>query len=166
MALIKCKECGNEISTKAAACPKCGAVQPKRTSTFTWIIAIILVVGTIQTMIMVATRKDDVTAPPPSVARSAPVTSAPAAGSCDRSIALKAQEGLREFAQISEQSGRVTYTWGPVWDNQTDERRLRFIRAAADADACLTGAAREIRFYSNGRLVGVASPTSGIQLTR
>lgn len=25
MALIKCKECGNEVSTKAAACPKCGA---------------------------------------------------------------------------------------------------------------------------------------------
>lgn len=24
MALIKCKECGNEISTKAEACPKCG----------------------------------------------------------------------------------------------------------------------------------------------
>lgn len=25
MALSKCKECGNEISTKAEACPKCGA---------------------------------------------------------------------------------------------------------------------------------------------
>lgn len=25
MALIKCEECGNEISTKAEACPKCGA---------------------------------------------------------------------------------------------------------------------------------------------
>jgi hypothetical protein len=25
MALIKCKECGNEVSTKAEACPKCGA---------------------------------------------------------------------------------------------------------------------------------------------
>jgi len=27
MALIRCKECGNEISTKADACPKCGAKQ-------------------------------------------------------------------------------------------------------------------------------------------
>jgi len=26
MALIKCKECGTEVSTKAKACPKCGAV--------------------------------------------------------------------------------------------------------------------------------------------
>lgn len=25
MALIKCKECGNEVSSKAEACPKCGA---------------------------------------------------------------------------------------------------------------------------------------------
>ena len=24
MALIKCKECGNEISDKASSCPKCG----------------------------------------------------------------------------------------------------------------------------------------------
>jgi hypothetical protein len=26
MSLKKCKECGNEVSTKAASCPKCGAV--------------------------------------------------------------------------------------------------------------------------------------------
>ncbi|RYZ83008.1 MAG: zinc ribbon domain-containing protein [Proteobacteria bacterium] len=25
MALIKCAECGNEVSTTAKACPKCGA---------------------------------------------------------------------------------------------------------------------------------------------
>ncbi len=25
MALMKCKECGNEVSNKAASCPKCGA---------------------------------------------------------------------------------------------------------------------------------------------
>ncbi|MGC4088316.1 MAG: zinc ribbon domain-containing protein [Polyangiaceae bacterium] len=25
MALVKCKECGNEVSKKATACPKCGA---------------------------------------------------------------------------------------------------------------------------------------------
>ncbi len=25
MALVKCKECGNEVSTEAKACPKCGA---------------------------------------------------------------------------------------------------------------------------------------------
>lgn len=28
MALVKCKECGTEVSTKATACPKCGAPAP------------------------------------------------------------------------------------------------------------------------------------------
>jgi hypothetical protein len=32
MALTKCKECGNQISTKAVSCPKCGAPLQKKTS--------------------------------------------------------------------------------------------------------------------------------------
>lgn len=39
MALIRCKECGEEISKKADKCPKCGAPRKKKTSLFTWIIA-------------------------------------------------------------------------------------------------------------------------------
>jgi hypothetical protein len=27
MALVKCKECGSEVSTQARACPKCGRIQ-------------------------------------------------------------------------------------------------------------------------------------------
>lgn len=30
MALIKCKECGNKISTEAESCPQCGAPQKKK----------------------------------------------------------------------------------------------------------------------------------------
>lgn len=37
MAMVKCKECGNEISSKAEACPSCG-VKRKKTSTLTWIV--------------------------------------------------------------------------------------------------------------------------------
>lgn len=37
MALTPCKECGKEISKKAAVCPHCGA-KPKRTSLFTLIV--------------------------------------------------------------------------------------------------------------------------------
>ena len=36
MALVACKECGNEVSTKASACPKCGAKVPK-TKWWLWI---------------------------------------------------------------------------------------------------------------------------------
>jgi len=42
MALIKCKACGNEISKKAEACPKCGE-KPRRTTLLTWIVLIIAV---------------------------------------------------------------------------------------------------------------------------
>ncbi|MGK0269467.1 MAG: RNA polymerase subunit RPABC4/transcription elongation factor Spt4 [Cocleimonas sp.] len=43
MALVKCKECGEEISSKAKDCPKCGAKPPKKTSLFTWLVLIIIV---------------------------------------------------------------------------------------------------------------------------
>ena len=47
MALVKCKECGNQVSTKAKACPTCGAKVPKKTSIVTWCVlgVIVLVVG-------------------------------------------------------------------------------------------------------------------------
>lgn len=43
MAMIKCDECGQEISKKAEKCPKCGAPKKKKASVFTWIITIVLV---------------------------------------------------------------------------------------------------------------------------
>jgi len=43
MALVTCKECGAQVSNSAKACPACGAPPPKRTSTFTWIVAGFLV---------------------------------------------------------------------------------------------------------------------------
>ena len=33
MALVQCKDCGNEVSDSAAACPKCGAPVPKTLGT-------------------------------------------------------------------------------------------------------------------------------------
>src|SRR3990172_2978291 len=30
MALKKCKECGNDVSTKAASCPKCGVILKRK----------------------------------------------------------------------------------------------------------------------------------------
>ena len=32
MAIVKCKECGKDVSSTAAACPNCGAAPPKKTS--------------------------------------------------------------------------------------------------------------------------------------
>jgi hypothetical protein len=43
MALVKCKECGEQVSTEATTCPKCGAKAPKKKSLLTWIILIFIV---------------------------------------------------------------------------------------------------------------------------
>jgi hypothetical protein len=45
VALSKCKECGEQISTKADACPKCGAKPTKKTSAFTWFVLILIFLG-------------------------------------------------------------------------------------------------------------------------
>lgn len=45
MALIKCKECGSQISTNAIACPSCGAKLPRKTSKFTWFIVGLLLIS-------------------------------------------------------------------------------------------------------------------------
>jgi len=47
MALTKCKECGKEISKKAEKCPHCGAPQKKKTSLFTWLVTILIVLWVI-----------------------------------------------------------------------------------------------------------------------
>lgn len=45
MALIKCKECGHQISKKATACPNCGAPnKQKKTPIVEWLVAIFFVV--------------------------------------------------------------------------------------------------------------------------
>lgn len=44
MALIKCKECGNQVSNTAAVCPHCGAKVP-RTSAFTKLVAAFIGLG-------------------------------------------------------------------------------------------------------------------------
>lgn len=41
MALVKCKECGQEVSQKARSCPKCGAPIKKKMSLFVWIVTIV-----------------------------------------------------------------------------------------------------------------------------
>jgi len=63
MALIKCKDCGVGISKKAVVCPECGAPAKKKTSMFTWLVAV--VVGVI--------IFNNLTAPPGDMSPAAPV---------------------------------------------------------------------------------------------
>jgi len=61
MALMKCKECGNEISTKATSCPKCGAAIKKKTGCLAYVGAaflIIIVLGAIGSLLNDDSSKD------------------------------------------------------------------------------------------------------------
>lgn len=42
MALVKCHECGSEISSEAKACPKCGAEPRKSAGLLGWTVAILI----------------------------------------------------------------------------------------------------------------------------
>jgi len=63
MAIIKCEECGKEVSTKAASCPHCGAPQssykptpaPRTSSTGTVIKTTVIVVVTLVALFFIAT---------------------------------------------------------------------------------------------------------------
>ena len=45
MALVKCKECGEKVSTKAKSCQNCGAKPPKKTSIVTWVVLALILFG-------------------------------------------------------------------------------------------------------------------------
>ena len=83
---------------------------------------------------------------------------------CDRAAAQKVQGMLHEMATWYEKDGKITFKWGSDWDHAAPNQRLNLIRTFADSDACLSGSAREVNFYRMGKLVGKASPTSGIRL--
>lgn len=47
MALIKCPDCGKEISDSTPSCPNCGKPKPggKKTSPLAWVVLIIFIIG-------------------------------------------------------------------------------------------------------------------------
>lgn len=47
MALIKCKDCKNEISKKARTCPNCGSPVKKKTSIVTWAVLALMIAALI-----------------------------------------------------------------------------------------------------------------------
>jgi hypothetical protein len=83
---------------------------------------------------------------------------------CDQASAAEAQAALHDLATWHEDGGTVMVTWGAAWDETTPARRQRLIETFADADARMTGRARPIRFYRQGKLVGSASSTWGVYL--
>lgn len=83
---------------------------------------------------------------------------------CDKQAAQEVQTMMRDMGTWHEKNGAITFEWGADWDLATDSQRSGLIRTFADSDACLTGKPRKIKYYRKGKLVGEASPTTGIKL--
>jgi hypothetical protein len=83
---------------------------------------------------------------------------------CDQDAARNVQAMLRDMGTWQDTGGKLTFTWGSDWDHANSQQRLGLIKAFADSDACLTGKARQIKYYRKGRLVGDASPVTGVKL--
>lgn len=68
MALIKCHECGKDVSNEAKECLNCGAKRKKTTSIFTWIIALFVGYVIFRTVLVSQTSS------PPSIPATASTT--------------------------------------------------------------------------------------------
>jgi hypothetical protein len=90
--------------------------------------------------------------------------SSPSFAACDKAGAVNLQANIAQFATWKERGGAVEVTWDDFFAGQPIDNKRKMIEAFANIDACITGTARDIRFYEKGRLMAVASPTSGISL--
>lgn len=84
---------------------------------------------------------------------------------CDKNAALQVDSMVKQMGTKKVTGNKVTFKWGKDWNSADSNQRYGLVRSVADSDACLTGYAREIKFYSpKGKLVGVASPETGISV--
>jgi hypothetical protein len=70
MALIKCEDCGRDVTRSAKVCPQCGAKVPKKTSFLTWIIGAFLLAVVISAIV----SNKNTTAPAVAVSQDASLT--------------------------------------------------------------------------------------------
>jgi hypothetical protein len=85
-----------------------------------------------------------------------------AIAACDTVGAARLQTNLAQLSSWKETKRGIEVTWNESFAKQPAEKARKLIETFANVDACLTGEAREIRFFSRGQLVGKASPNSGI----
>jgi hypothetical protein len=55
MALMKCSECGSQLSDKAKSCPSCGSPPRRKTSSLTWFVTLLFgLTGAVTVVVMIA----------------------------------------------------------------------------------------------------------------
>lgn len=83
---------------------------------------------------------------------------------CNIQAAAEVMAGIREFAKWNVEGDHLAVYWTFNIEKKPALERLKMVRTYANMDACLSGGAREIHFYRKNKLMGIASPTSGIKL--
>lgn len=91
---------------------------------------------------------------------------AASAAPCNKMAAQDVQRGLSEFAKWHIEGDHLAVHWTYAIEKQPEAKRLQMVTTYANMDACLGGAAREIMFYRKGKLIGIASPSSGVRLVK
>lgn len=91
MAVTACRECGGQVSDRAAACPHCGAKPRKKTSPVAWVIVGLFVLAAVK----IGTSGDS-PAPPPAQASSASATKVDKAASRAATWAVRLRDASRK----------------------------------------------------------------------
>jgi len=86
------------------------------------------------------------------------------AATCDVAGAVRLQANLAQLASWKESKNTVEVTWTDFVVKQGQEQQRKLIEVFANTDACITGRARQINFFGGGRLLGVASASTGISV--
>lgn len=114
MALTKCKECGEKVSSKAKTCPSCGASVPKSTSLGTWLVLFLIIFG------VYAVSQS----PTPTPSRTSSSSSTSSAGIAQRSPAPLVTPSWRNFSSTDDLTGaRQFFSSSP---RTTSSRRMNF----------------------------------------
>lgn len=79
---------------------------------------------------------------------------------------MEVMTNILELAKWHPEGDHIAVFWTFKIEKRPALEQLKMIQAYANADACLTGDAREIHFYRKDKIMGIASPTSGIRLVK
>lgn len=83
---------------------------------------------------------------------------------CNKQAAMEVMANILGLAKWHPEGDHIAVYWTYKIEKRPALERLKMIRSYADADACITGEAREIHFYRKEKIMGIASPASGIKL--
>lgn len=168
MALSKCKECGAEVSTLAASCPKCGAVKPaKRGSRWSYILGGFLLIGIIASAFKPSGNPGGTVAKRSVSAESANVEDKPSA--CASGDAERVYRMLQEMVVYDRNAEEPIFVhirpdfWSALKDNPAQQKQL--MESIANTDACLALKPRSIYLLNpDSKMIAKATPSTGIEM--